>query len=420
MHLADVLTFFNRIGVRVVNDVTAQVTAEITAAMDPEGMGVHMGSEAPSAGIEMASRAELSAKESSFVTKGDFGDEMKGWQSALVAVSDIVTDNCMKVVVQKVTELTAYADKHAANLMARMDDKMGQEGRRMDKNMTDLEQRMEACNNKHQKLMDAKDAQHDQLIASIQRERPNKMKSPVDNQGDNGSKMQTMHDKSSATVKSKDKQRRSKEHKRDTTNTATDTQRDSQDAQRDSQDAQRDSKDAQRDSKDAQRNQSIVSIQHKRSKGVKRPAGNQGDNGSKMQTMHDKSPAAVKSKDKQRSSKKHKRDTKNAATDAQRDSQDAQRDSQDAQCKQLMASIQSLQSNDMKRPADNQGDNKIPKKSRPAKIKECPPNISRAQTGSKLFRWDKTIDKTPHYQTGFKTLEETEKAMAVYLNELYA
>jgi len=28
MHLADMLKFFNRIGVRMVNDVTAQVTAE--------------------------------------------------------------------------------------------------------------------------------------------------------------------------------------------------------------------------------------------------------------------------------------------------------------------------------------------------------------------------------------------------------
>ena len=39
MFFPDVLKFFNRLGVRQVNDVTAQVTA----GMDPEGMGAHMG-----------------------------------------------------------------------------------------------------------------------------------------------------------------------------------------------------------------------------------------------------------------------------------------------------------------------------------------------------------------------------------------
>ena len=43
MFFPDVLKFFNRLGVRAVNDVTAQVTAQVTAGMDPEGMGAHMG-----------------------------------------------------------------------------------------------------------------------------------------------------------------------------------------------------------------------------------------------------------------------------------------------------------------------------------------------------------------------------------------
>jgi len=43
MFFPDVLKFFNRLGVRQVNDVTAQVTAEVTAGMNPEGMGAHMG-----------------------------------------------------------------------------------------------------------------------------------------------------------------------------------------------------------------------------------------------------------------------------------------------------------------------------------------------------------------------------------------
>jgi len=43
MFFPDVLKFLNRLGVRPVNDVTAQVTAGVTAGMDLEGMGAHMG-----------------------------------------------------------------------------------------------------------------------------------------------------------------------------------------------------------------------------------------------------------------------------------------------------------------------------------------------------------------------------------------
>jgi len=48
MFFPDVLKFMNRLGVRPVNDVTAQVTADVTAGMDPEGMGAHMGAGVPS------------------------------------------------------------------------------------------------------------------------------------------------------------------------------------------------------------------------------------------------------------------------------------------------------------------------------------------------------------------------------------
>ena len=47
MFFPDVLKFLNRLGVRQVNDVTAEVTAEVTAGMDPEGMGAHMGAGVP-------------------------------------------------------------------------------------------------------------------------------------------------------------------------------------------------------------------------------------------------------------------------------------------------------------------------------------------------------------------------------------
>jgi len=52
MFFPDVLKFFNRLGVREVNDVTAQVTAQVTAGMDPEGMGAHMG-----AGLQLVETA---------------------------------------------------------------------------------------------------------------------------------------------------------------------------------------------------------------------------------------------------------------------------------------------------------------------------------------------------------------------------
>jgi len=168
MHLADMLKYFNRIGVRVVNDVTAQVTAEVTVAMDPDGMGVHMGSEAPSAHIEMATKADLAAQESNFVTKADFGDEMKGWQHALVAACGMVTDKSMDVIMHKVVELTAYADKHAANLAVRMDDKMGQEEERVDKNMADLEQNVTARHNKQCRVVDAKNNHNEATIKEIE------------------------------------------------------------------------------------------------------------------------------------------------------------------------------------------------------------------------------------------------------------
>ena len=62
MFFPDVLKFFNRLGVRPVNDVTAHVTAEVTAAMDPEGMGAHMGPEAlpPVITVEMLREREES------------------------------------------------------------------------------------------------------------------------------------------------------------------------------------------------------------------------------------------------------------------------------------------------------------------------------------------------------------------------
>ena len=73
MDFPDMLKFFNRIGIRPVNDVTAQVTADVTAAMDPEGMGVHMGpSTAPLPLGEDPVLAGAALSLSDMLTKSDF------------------------------------------------------------------------------------------------------------------------------------------------------------------------------------------------------------------------------------------------------------------------------------------------------------------------------------------------------------
>lgn len=71
MDFPDTLKLLNRVGVLAVNDVTAQVTAEVTAAMDPEGMGIHMGSGAASASadIEMSTQPTV-ARGGSSVERG--------------------------------------------------------------------------------------------------------------------------------------------------------------------------------------------------------------------------------------------------------------------------------------------------------------------------------------------------------------
>ena len=73
MDFPDMLKFLNRIGIRPINDVTAQVTADVTAAMDPEGMGVHMGpSAAPLPLGEDPVLAGAALSLSDMLTKGDF------------------------------------------------------------------------------------------------------------------------------------------------------------------------------------------------------------------------------------------------------------------------------------------------------------------------------------------------------------
>jgi len=131
MDFPDMLKFFNRMGIRPVNDVTAQVTANVTAAMDPEGMGIHMGpsaaplplgedgKEVPAAAPplvpEMATRNEM---------MGGFVEMSKVMSNALVSSSKTVHDSAMNVIVHKVGEMKQYVDDKVDAIDDKMDQKM--------------------------------------------------------------------------------------------------------------------------------------------------------------------------------------------------------------------------------------------------------------------------------------------------------
>ena len=103
MFLPDMLKLLNRVGVRVVNDVTADVTAKVTIAMDPEGMGAHAGPLPLAPVLEMATKDELKVV-------------VKEVSNALVTVHD----SALNVIVHKMLEMKQYVDSK----VARVDDKM--------------------------------------------------------------------------------------------------------------------------------------------------------------------------------------------------------------------------------------------------------------------------------------------------------
>jgi len=148
MHFPDVLTLFNRMGIRPVNDVTAQFTANVTAAMDPEGMGVHMG---PSAaplplgedGKEVPAAAqplvcEMATKNELLVA---FADISKVMSNALVTSSKTIHDSSLNVIVHKVGEMKQYVDDKVTGIddkMVDIDDKMVD----IDDKMVDIDDKM--------------------------------------------------------------------------------------------------------------------------------------------------------------------------------------------------------------------------------------------------------------------------------------
>ena len=149
MHFPDVLTLFNRMGIRPVNDVTAQFTANVTAAMDPEGMGVHMG---PSAaplplgedGKEVPAAAqplvcEMATKNELLVA---FADISKVMSNALVTSSKTIHDSSLNVIVHKVGEMKQYVDDKVTGIddkMVDIDDKVATMKTQFEKRLASLE-----------------------------------------------------------------------------------------------------------------------------------------------------------------------------------------------------------------------------------------------------------------------------------------
>jgi len=110
--------------------------------------------------------------------------------------------------------------------------------------------------------------------------------------------------------------------------------------------------------------------------------------------------------DKQRQIKDQKRDASDierCTDDDERRTNDAERDAKNAECDKLLALLQ-LERSKNKRPADNQGEGVLLKK---------PKNIYRSSYG---FMWEKTIKGIRYRQKGFKTMDEAEHELALWLD----
>jgi len=98
------------------------------------------------------------------------------------------------------------------------------------------------------------------------------------------------------------------------------------------------------------------------------------------------------------------------ANDAQRDAKDKERDS-------LIASLQRAAIKKKKRSADMQGEGRARKKSCTV-WKSTAKNIYQRK-GSGVFKWKRNIDHQEHGESGFATMEQAVKALAVFLENNY-
>jgi DNA repair exonuclease SbcCD ATPase subunit len=142
MFFPDVLKFLNRLGVRPVNDVTAQVTAGVTAGMDPEGMGAHMGAGASSGKQSVGGRPNTRSLEENCDIMGDHMVKNFERVNMLVRKLNTLNDN-VEIIQERVVNMEsnmAAKDKEIGKIQA-----SGNElEERVDTKMTDLEERMDA------------------------------------------------------------------------------------------------------------------------------------------------------------------------------------------------------------------------------------------------------------------------------------
>ena len=144
MFFPDVLKFLNRLGVRPVNDVTAQVTADVTAGMDPEGMGAHMGLEQTLVPAELVTMPKFIEEMSSKVSKAQHDIDMstkvsmQQFNEKLYIINDNTNNTCAGMLFLK-----ALTVNEVARLETKFEEKDKEIEAKMQISMTDLEQRME-------------------------------------------------------------------------------------------------------------------------------------------------------------------------------------------------------------------------------------------------------------------------------------
>ena len=105
------------------------------------------------------------------------------------------------------------------------------------------------------------------------------------------------------------------------------------------------------------------------------------------------------------------------ANDAQRDAKDKERDAKDKERDSLIASLQRAAIKRKKRSADMQGEGRAQKKSCNV-WKRTARNIYQRK-GSGIFKWKRSIDHKEHGESGFATMEQAVKALAVFLENNY-
>ena len=159
MDFDDTLKYFNRIGVRIVNDVTAHVTAKVTTAMDPEGTDAHAGP------LPLAPVPEMATKDELKVVVADVSN-------ALVTVSKTVHDSALNVIVHKVLEMKQYVDDKVTDI----DSKMGDIDSKIDDKVTDIDTKMTDMDDKMGDI-DDKMVDMDNQVANLKSQLEKRLKS---------------------------------------------------------------------------------------------------------------------------------------------------------------------------------------------------------------------------------------------------